>query len=143
MDVRGLKPLGVVHQLVRAMNKLRGELSRHAAPLRYRPQAQADHPDVHADGTRRQAAIVARPVVRFDRPLEPLGDLDGFAAAGQIGNEEAELVPAEPRVQIAGFAALYGEEVLRPDLVRENPSDALDDAIAHRVAERVVVPLEA
>ncbi len=47
-------------------------------------------------------------------------------------------------MQVTPFpCALHGQKVFRPDLVRQNPRDALDDAITDRVAERVVVPLEA
>ena len=47
-------------------------------------------------------------------------------------------------MQVARFAAaLEREEVFRADLIGEHARDALNDPIAHRVAERVVVPLEA
>ena len=80
----------------------------------------------------------------LDRFLEAVGDLEGLVATWQIRDQKAELVAAEPGVQVAPFArALERQEVLGADLVGQNARDALDDAVAGRVAERVVVPLEA
>src|SRR4029453_14304309 len=95
-------------------------------------------------GTRRETAIVARPIVSLHRILEPVSDLERLRTTRQVGDEEAELITAEPRVEIAGFAApLDRQEVLGSDLVRQNLGDALDDAVPGRVPEGVVVPLEA
>ena len=69
---------------------------------------------------------------------------DRLAAARQVGNQEAELVAAEARVQIASLgAALHRQEVRGSNLIREDARDAFDDPVADGVAERVVVPLEA
>ena len=82
--------------------------------------------------------------MRFDRFLEAIGDLERLVASGQVGNQETELVAAEPGVQVAPFAGpLQGEEVLGPDLIGQNSRDPLDNAVADRVPEGVVVPLEA
>src|SRR5437667_2553720 len=74
-------------------------------------------------------------------------------AGGEIRNQEAELVAAEPRVQIARARArpflprvpeaLLREEVVAARLLAQQRRDALDDPIADGMAERVVVPLEA
>src|SRR4029079_9594499 len=89
--------------------------------------------------------IVAAPVVRFDRVLETVGDLDRLGATRKIGDQKAELVAAESRVKIArvGAAAFKGEKVFRTNLIRKNARNAFDDPIADGVTERVVVPLEA
>src|SRR4029079_9690037 len=84
------------------------------------------------------------PVVFLDRRLEAARDVGGLAAAGQVGDQEAELVSAAARVQVAPFRApLDRQKVLRSDLIREDPSDPFDDAVADGMTERVVVPLEA
>ena len=52
--------------------------------------------------------------------------------------------PPRPGVQVArpAPAGLLRDEVVGPDLLAENRRDPLDDPIADRMAERVVVPLE-
>ena len=122
-----------------------------AASLRATPRRSATGPSRRHTtptstftGSRRQPPIFPRPVVAFHGGFEALGDLHRLGASGQIGNQETEFVAAEARVQVARFAAgSTREEVLRSDLIGEDPRDALDDPIADRVAERVVVPLEA
>ena len=96
-----------------------------AASLRATPRRSATGPSrrqTTPTSTRTGRAASRRssraPVVAFDRLLEALGDLHRLGAAGQIGNQEAEFVAAEARVQIARLAAaLEREEVLRPDLI--------------------------
>ena len=105
IDVRRLAPLGVVHQLIRAVDQFRGELARHAAASATGPRWRQTTPTSTRTGRRGQPAIVPAPVVAFHRLLEAIGDFDGFGAARQIGNQEAEFVAAEPRVQIARIAA--------------------------------------
>ena len=79
----------------------------------------------------------------LDRRLEAAGNLNGLGTPREIGDQKAELVAAEPCVQIARRAGPFdGKKVLGPDLVGQNTGDALDDTVAERVAERVVVPLE-
>ena len=79
-----------------------------------------------------------------DRRLEAVGDLDRLGAARQVGNQEAELVAAEPGVQVARLAGAFErEEILGADLVRQDPRHPLDDPVADRMAVGVVVPLEA
>ena len=69
-----------------------------------------------------------------------------LVAFGEVGNQEAELVAAEPRVQILCAPrpdrTLLRDEVVGPHLFAQQRGHALDDPIADRVAERVVVPLE-
>ena len=80
----------------------------------------------------------------LDGLLEALGNLRRLHAAGQLRDQEAELVAAEAGVQVARVVrALDGEEVVRADLIREDLRDALDDQIADGMAERVVVAFEA
>src|SRR4029077_11123993 len=86
-----------------------------------------------------------RPVVALDRITEALADGVRLMALGDVGNQEAELVAAEERVQIlvARTDALLRQQVVGAYLFAQQRRDALDDAIADGVAERVVVPLEA
>ena len=65
-----------------------------------RPSQQADDADVHADRLRRETPILDGPVVAFDRLAEALGDGVRLVALGEIRNQEAEFVAAEPRVEI-------------------------------------------
>src|SRR5215211_6048562 len=46
VHVRGLDPLGVVHQFVGALNEFRRQLARDAAALVHRAEPQADDADV-------------------------------------------------------------------------------------------------
>src|SRR5215510_5650678 len=74
-------------------------------------------------------------------------------ARGQIRNQEAELVAAESRVQIFRARsgpllarvpdALLREDIVAAHLLAQKGGDTFDDAVAGRMAERVVVPLEA
>src|SRR5262249_10892868 len=107
-------------------------------------ELETDDANVDLDRFGREAAIFARPVVSLDRCLEAAGDFGGFGAARKIRDQEAELVAAEPRVEVTPLAAaLEREQVFRANLIRGNARDGLDDPIAECVAERVVVPLEA
>ena len=126
------------------MDEIGGELPRHAPAFGDGAELQADDADIDAYRLARQAAIVAAPVVPLDRVLEPIGDFAGFGAPRQVWNQETELVATETRVQIARVAAPFErQKVLGSDLIGENARDALDDLVPHRVAERVVVMLEA
>ena len=133
VDVVGALALGAVHQRVGAVDQLRGELARHAAALGDRSELQADDADVDPHRAGGEAAIVARPVVRLDRLLEAIGNLERLVAAGQVRDQEAELVAAEPGVQVARLAAaLQRQEVLGADLIGQDARDPLDDAVAGR-----------
>ena len=81
IDVVGACAFGVVHERVGAMDQLRGKLARHAAAFDHtsEPETHDTHIDLH--GPRREAAIVARPIVSLHRLLEPIGDLEGLGAA--------------------------------------------------------------
>jgi len=112
VHVRGLAALGVVHQRVGALDELGRELARDAAAFLHGAEPEAHHADIHLHRTRRQPAIFARPVVLLDGRLEAPGDLDRLMTTRQIGDEEAELVAAEPGVQVAALgAALHGQEI--------------------------------
>ena len=85
------------------------------------------------------------PVVAFDRLAEALGDDPRRAEVIEVGNQEAELVAAEAGVELlagAELRRLLRDQVVGPDLFAEQTRDAVDDAVAERVTERVVVPLE-
>ena len=145
----GATAFRVVHQRVGTMNQIGGELSRDAPPLAHRAKSQTDHADVDAHGPVHEPAVVTRPVVRADRSLEPVVDINSFkwyndtyghatgdriiervarilsdqirsedflalersgesrdlharfGAAREVGNQKAEFVAAEARVQIA------------------------------------------
>ena len=118
---------------------------RDEAPLGHASQPEADDADVDAHRLRREPAILERPVVALDGFAKALADGVRLVTFGEVGDEEAELVAAEARVQIlvARAEAFLREQVVRAHLLAQQRRDALDDAIADRVAERVVVPLEA
>src|SRR5207244_7995832 len=81
----------------------------------------------------------------FDRCADPFTDRVGLVVVGEIGNEETELVAAEPRVQILRSRpadTLLRDQIVGPRLFAQQVRDSLDDAIADRMAERVVVPFE-
>jgi hypothetical protein len=105
VDVIRLVALGVVHQLIGAMDQLRRELSRDAAPFGDRTEVETHDADIDADRPRREPAIVAAPVVPFDRVLEAVGDLDRLGAPRKIGDQKAKFVAAESRVKIARVSA--------------------------------------
>ena len=65
------------------------------------------------------------------------------AHPGRSGIRKQNSSPPKRACRSRASLRVRGEEVLRADLIGENPRDALDDAIADRVTERVVVPLEA
>ena len=87
-----------------------------------RPEPQADDADVDAHRLHRQPPIFERPVVAFDRLAEALADGVRLVVLGEVGNEEAELVAAEPRVEIlrrAAPSALLREQVVGPHLLAQ------------------------
>ena len=136
-DVACALALGFVHQLVRALNQVRGETARDEAAIGDASQPQADDADVDVHGLHGQPAVDKRPVVAFDRLAEALADGVRLMEAREIRNQKAELVAAEPRVQVGGPRAepLLREEVVGPDLFAQQRRDALDDPIAHCVAD--------
>src|SRR5262245_15129267 len=145
VDVACPLALGLVHQLVGALDEIRREAARDEAALGHAPEPQADDPDVDARRLHGQAAVLERPVEALDRRAEPLADRVRLVIVGEIRNEETELVAAKPRVEILGPRAagpFLGDEIVRARLLAQNLGDALDDAIADCMSERVVVPLE-
>ena len=145
VDVIGLAALGVVHQLIRAMDQFRRQLPRDAAPLRDWTEVKTHDADIDADRPRHQPPIVAAPVVSFDCALEAIGNFNCLCTTRQVRDQKTELVATEPGVKIASVSPSPFErkKVLGPDLIRKNASDAFDDPIANRMTERVVVKLEA
>ena len=116
----GAASLGVIHQRVGAMDQLGGELARDAAALRHVARgAGRRHRRRRAPGgraSRRSSRVQSCDPTAL---LEAVGDLDRLGTAGQVGDQEAELVAAEARVQIARLAGAFErEEILRADLVR-------------------------
>ena len=115
----GAVALGFVHQLVGAVNELRREPPRDEPPLRHPPEAQADDADVDTHRLHGEPLILGGPVVALDRFPESLGDGVGLVVLGQVGDEEAELVAAQARVQFPRFDAgpFLGKEVVGADLL--------------------------
>ena len=108
------------------------------------PSRRQTTPTSTLTGLAASRGIFPGPVVALDRLLEALGNLGGFDAARQMWNQEAELVAAESRVEIARLAdALERQHVFRADLIREDLRYPLDDAVANGMSEGVVVALEA
>ena len=139
-----------VHPWRRTSTCRRASAVRSRASARWTPLADGAHEeahdaDVHLDRLHFEARILRRPVVPLDRVAEAFGDEPRDAVIGEVGDEEAELVAAEARVQVARAAAagLLRDEVVGSDLLAEDGGDAFDDPVADGVAERVVVPLEA
>src|SRR5262249_27607049 len=121
------------------------ELPRDVPPLVHRPEHHADDADVHLDRLFDEPRVLDRPVEALDRLAEAFRDDPRGAEVVEIGNEEAELVAAKARVQLLRareIVALLRNQVVGPDLLAQQPRDALDNPIAERVPERVVVPLE-
>ena len=73
----------------------------------------------------------------LDRVLEAAGNFHRLAAAGEVGNQEAELIAPEARMQVPPVAAFDGEKVLRSNLIGKNPRHALDDLVADGMTEIV------
>ena len=142
----GALALGFVHQLVGALNQVRGEAARDEAALGDASEPQADDADVDAHRLHGEPAILERPVVALDRLAEALADRVRLMILGEVGNEEAELVAAEARVEILAGARAPARSCARRSsdrtCSRSSARHALDDPVADRVAERVVVPLE-
>ena len=144
---RGVFVLGGVHQLVGPLHELSGELSGVHLSLGERPQLHAHHPDIHEHGAFGERLVLGGPVVAFDDGLESLGDAAGFVEAEDVRDQEAEFVAPEARVQIllapvVRCLAFPGQQIIGSNLLGENVGNALDDSIAHEMADRVVVPLE-
>ena len=104
IDVVRALALGFVHQLVGALNEVGGQAAGDEPPVGDAPEPQADDADVHAHRLHRQASILERPVVALDRLAKALADGVRLVTLGQVGDQEAELVAAEPRVQILATA---------------------------------------
>jgi hypothetical protein len=109
-DVVGLPALGVVHQLIGAVDQIRRELACDAAAIGNGAEAETDNADVDPHRICSQPPVIATPIVHFDRVFEPVGDFDRFGASGEIGNQKTEFVAAEPRMQVAGVAATLQRE---------------------------------
>src|SRR5262245_62532322 len=92
--------LRFIHQLIGALNEVRGEAPRDEAALGNASEPEADDADVDVDGLHGEPAILERPIVARDRFAEALGDGVGLRALGEVRNHEAELVAAEARVQL-------------------------------------------
>src|SRR5882762_2088564 len=145
MDVVGPRALRLVHQLVGALEELLRQLSRDRATLGDIAQQQADDPHVDANGFLGQPRVVRLPVVALNRLAEAFGDDPRRAAVVEVGDEEAEFVAPEPRVQILARAHVHGflgDQVVGAHLLAQQPRDAIDNLVARRMPERVVVPLE-
>ena len=109
------------------------------------PRRRHTTPTSTFTGLLREPRVLGHPVVAFDRLAKALGDDPRRAEVIEVGNEEAELVAAEAGVELlagAELGRLLRDEVVGPDLLAEQTRDAVDDAVAQRVTERVVVPLE-
>src|SRR5205085_1083673 len=108
-------------------------------------QPETDHAHVDAHGLHGEPLVLLRPIEPLDRFAEAFADGVRLAVVGEVGNQEAELVAAEPRVEIRGPRpeTLLRQEIVRAHLLAQQRRDALDDAVADGVSERVVVPLEA
>ena len=65
---------GFVHQLVGALNQVRGEPPRDEAALGDASEPQADDADVDAHRLHGEPAVFERPVVALDRLAEALAD---------------------------------------------------------------------
>src|SRR6185295_17604542 len=102
IDVAGALAFGFVHQLVRALNQVRGEAARDEAAVGDASQPQADDADVDVHGLYGQPAVFERPVVALDRLAEALADRMRLMTLGEVWNEKAELVAAEAGVEILG-----------------------------------------
>src|SRR5207247_4949792 len=83
--------------------------------------------------------------VLFDRLAEAVTDGVRLTVLGEIANHETELVAAEACVQLvrARAVSLSGDDVAGTYLLSQQMCDAGDDSIADRVAESIVVQLEA
>src|SRR6266550_1724573 len=145
VDVIRLLVLRLVHQLVRPLEQFLRQLTGDGSSLGDVAEHQTDDADVHSYRLVGEARIVRRPVVAFDRFAEALGDDPRGAALIEIRDEEAELVAAEAGVQVligADVNGLLRDEVVGSHLLAQQPRDAIDNLVARRMPERVVVPLE-
>ena len=109
------------------------------------PSRRQTTPTSTRTGRAARRVILDRPVVALDRFAEALGDRVGLAMFGQIGNQEAEFVAAESRMQFARARSgrSWTSTSCDADLLAQQLRDADDDPIADGMTERVVVPLEA
>jgi hypothetical protein len=147
MNVIGALLFRLVHQLVGALEQLLRELpcaigrrSATSLSMRQTMPTSTRHP---VSGEPR---IVAGPVVALDRFAEAFGDDPRGAALVEIGNEKAEFVAPEPRVQILTSActstASCAIKSSERTCSRSSRATRIDNLVARRVAERIVVPLE-
>ena len=79
-----------------------------------------------------------------------LGDGVHLGVAAEVGDQKAEFITPEAGVEILArtllartLRMLPRDEIVAPHLFAQQLSHPLDNLIAHGVAERVVVPLEA
>ena len=76
--------LCLVHEDVRALDQVGGEVAGDAAPLGDRTEAEAHDADVDLDRVRGEPRILPCPVMALDRLFEPLRDLCRLGASGQV-----------------------------------------------------------
>src|SRR5207248_6050000 len=110
-------------------------------PVGHAPEPQTDHTDVDTNRLRREAFVFERPIEAFHRFPETLADGVRLRAFGEVRDEKAEFVAAEPRVQVLP-GTLLRDDVVGPGLLAQQLRHAFDDSVTHGVSERVVVPLE-
>src|SRR4051812_27811305 len=149
IDVAGAFAFGLVHQLVGPRQQFVRELSRYVTTLADVAEEHADDADVHLRWFLGQAMVLAHPVEPLDRLTKAFGNHPGVRVVIQVGDEETEFVAAEARVQFLPASRIHivlrrllCDEVVRPDLLAQQAGDAIDNAVAQRMAKRVVVPLE-
>ena len=111
--------LGLVHQLVRALNQIGRQPPRDEAPIGDAPEPEADDADVDANRLCGEPPILERPIVAFHRFAKAFADRVCLRALGDVRDEEAEFVAAEPRVQIlcAFPGTLLRDQVVGPHLL--------------------------
>src|SRR6185436_5047637 len=104
-----------------ALNQVGRESPGDEPAFGHAPQPQADNADVNAHRLRGEAAIFERPVEALDRFAKALADRVRLVALGEIGDEEAELVAAEARMQIlaARPEAFLRQQVIRAHLLAQ------------------------
>ena len=106
---------------------------------------QAGHTDIDVHRHAAEAGIRSRPVVSRHRFPEPVRDRLRGGRLIEVGQKEAELIAAEPRVERRGgvsFVLWMRDPVRRADFTSQQLGHRLDDAIAGGMAERVVMRLE-
>jgi len=131
----------VEHEVEARREGVRGEMARDEAALRDTAEPQADDADIDMDGLRFEPFVFRGPIVPLDGFAEPFSDRVRLRALGQIGNQKAELVAAEPRVQIlrlrgAEHRPFLREQVVGSHLLAEQMRHALDNPVADGVPGR-------